>query len=125
MVVSPMTREIRRDLARLLVDTCTVERKTGEDFDPLTGQLVPVWATLYSGPCRVRPGSGREIDAGEESLAVHMFEVTVPWDVDGVAPEDVVTVDSVDADLGVLVVDDVTAGSLAAFRKLICRRRLE
>lgn len=128
MVAHPTVRAHRRDLTRLLVDTVTVKRKTGTTFDPNTGQNTPTYTTLHAAiPARVRPLSGTEVTAGEQSLAVHAYEVTVAWDTDGVAPEDVVDVTSGDGDLNgaSLIVEDTQAWSFAGHRKLICRLNLE
>lgn len=127
MVAEPYVRAIRRDIDRLLIDTCTIKRRTGESLNTASGALTPTFTQQYSGKCRVRPMTGREVEAGEEQLALHMFEITVPYDTDGIEPDDVVTVTSQDGDLNgaTLVVEDSAASTLAAFRKLICRRHLE
>lgn len=129
MVAHPTVRAHRRDLARLLIDTVTIKRESGTVFDPNTGQNTVTYTTLYSAvPARIKPMSGTEVTAGEQSLAVHAYEITVEWDTDDVRPEDIVeVVTSLDGDLSAanLIVEDTHAWSFAGHRKLICRLNLE
>lgn len=109
-------------------DTCTIRRETGTVFDPATGQNVPTYTTLYSGVgCHVRAQAGREVNAGEQALQLHLYHVIVPHTVIDVRPEDIVDVASADGDLdgASLVVDDTEAGSFAHRRTLVCRLNLE
>ena len=41
-----------------MVDTCLVERMTGDTTDPDTGVVTPAWSTVYTGPCRVQERGG-------------------------------------------------------------------
>jgi hypothetical protein len=71
-------------------DTCVVERKDGDPvFNDETGQLEQAWTTVYTGVCRVKPRSNREVDWGEREVSLHQYVAVLPWDAPAeVARED-------------------------------------
>ncbi len=83
----------RQAAERLLVDTCTIRRRTGEATDPETGVITPTYSPVYSGKCRMQQPTGmaREQDAGEAALLMLRFELQLPMSVAGVQADDEVT----------------------------------
>lgn len=66
---------------QLMVDTCTVERKTGSSFDETTGAVTGTWTTVYTGACHWKGGgSGSDTQHGEGEATLHRYEVRFPWD---------------------------------------------
>jgi hypothetical protein len=64
--------------ARML-DACTIQHPTGVTTDDLTGVVTAAYATVYTGPCRVKQsGNGSATDGGEVTVAVLNLEVHVP-----------------------------------------------
>lgn len=72
----------RNLVERLMVDTCTIVRTTGQTVGA-GGVITPTTATVYSGKCRVvvrtreRLG-GSWTDVGEEMRVVSRLELQVP-----------------------------------------------
>lgn len=56
----------------LMIDTCLVERYTGEVTDPLTGVVSEGWETVYEGVCKVQ---GRQAQASSPVAGGHVFTV--------------------------------------------------
>lgn len=58
----------------LMVDTCLIRRSTSVVTDDLTGQVTPIYATVYTGRCKVQTpsagGDGRRVDVGEVAVVV-------------------------------------------------------
>lgn len=78
----------------LMVDTCTVRRITSTTTNPDTGHVTPVYATVYTGACKVqaRSGSGSPSTLGEAGVIIAQMELHVPMSVTGVQPDDLVTI---------------------------------
>lgn len=93
-------QEIRRSAVgdRGYPDECTITRPgTGEGTtDPATGIWTPPAATVvYTGCCRVQGDTrtqGKIQEKGDEIVALHRYRAGVPWDVDQVLVDDVLTV---------------------------------
>lgn len=116
----------RRAAERLMVDECTIRRKTGEATDPNSGVITPTYgADLYSGKCRVqqRQAAGQEQNVGEAFVLVTRFEVQLPMSVTGLVEGDQITVtaSALDPDLvgRVFTVRDVAAKSHLTARRVI------
>lgn len=66
----------------LMVDTCTIRRKTGGSTDDLTGQTFPSYTTVYSGVCRVQTSGGgamgARVETGEVAVIVLRVELQLP-----------------------------------------------
>ena len=56
----------------LMIDSCVVERATGEVTDPLTGVVSEGWETVYEGVCKVQ---GRQAQASSPVAGGHVFTV--------------------------------------------------
>ena len=65
----------------LMVDTVRIRRKGGTPVpDPVTGELVYTYTTMYEGKCRLvlRSGITRDVDAQSQLLAVQGPRLDVP-----------------------------------------------
>lgn len=86
----------RRAAERLMVDTCTIRRRTGEATDPVSGEMTPTYDPVYSGKCRVQQSTGtaqaQAQEAGEANVLLTRFEVQVPMSVTGIQADDEVLV---------------------------------
>jgi hypothetical protein len=81
---------------RMMVDTCTIRRVTGTTTDDFSGTITPTYTTLYTGKCRLQQVTPRasRLDAGEDSVLLQPFELSVPIAVTGIEPGDQATVNS-------------------------------
>jgi hypothetical protein len=86
-----------------MVDTCTIRRRTGTSTDRDTGATIPVYATQYTGKCRVQQATAQaqQAEAGQDHLLLLRLEVQLPMSVTGLEVGDEVTIDTSahDADL--------------------------
>lgn len=85
-----------RELAEsLMVDTCTIERPSGDTTtDPNTGAVTPAApAQLYSGPCRfqIRSSAEERTDSGEQRFRLSSSVVKLPISATKYADGDLVT----------------------------------
>ena len=65
----------------LMVDTVRIRRRSGAPVpDPVTGDLVSSYTTIYEGKCRLvlRSGVVRDVDAQSQLLAVQGPRLDVP-----------------------------------------------
>lgn len=79
----------------LLVDACSIQRRTGGTFDPGTGTYGPGGGTtIYAGRCRVSPSPsmGQRVQVGEEAVVDQARWVFLPREATGVKVEDIVEV---------------------------------
>lgn len=110
----------------LFLDSCQIEEQT-VTTDPDTGVISDESPSLiYSGPCRVKPIRGADVEVAGAELQIYMYELQIPYDANGVDVENVVTVTSSDGDLDglELVVEEIpSAGTFTIFRRVVCRRR--
>lgn len=115
---------LRSMVSRFLVDTCTVTSPAATAFDPDDGYSDATGATVYTGPCRVaRPSGPQQVEAGEDTVTLGRFDVTLPWDTVALEVNQLVTVTaSGDPFLigRVLRVIDVQGMSDAPYRRLVC-----
>lgn len=79
----------------VMLDACTVTRAAGaEVYNPVTKTYTTPMATVYTGPCRVRPWRGNDEQAAETEVSVYRYQVRFPLTPN--APEirryDVVTI---------------------------------
>ncbi len=82
---------LQAEAESLMVDTVRIRRRSGSPLpDPVTGQLVYTFTTVYEGKCRLvlRSGVVRDVDAQSQLLAVQTPELHVPVTVSGVLPND-------------------------------------
>lgn len=69
----------------LMVDTCTLRRRSGETTDPDTGEVTGTYTDVYDGPCRVQQAgtqAGAE-EPGEAYVLMLRLEVQLPMSVTG------------------------------------------
>lgn len=76
--------QMRANAESLMVDTATVQRKTGATTDPDNKQRVPVWSTIATTPLRVirRTLQARSTEAGGQQLDQWQLELRAPWSLD-------------------------------------------
>jgi len=87
----------RRMAESLMVDSCTIRRRTGVTTNPTTGEVTPTFTVLYTGQkCRVqtRGNWGEAKDIGEAALVLLTVEVQLPISVAGVQVRDEITIDA-------------------------------
>lgn len=76
----------------LMVDDCAVLRKIGSAVDDDTGAEVDEFATVYTGPCRLRmntvTGGSASRQVGEQTVTTTRIEWQAPWHVDYVEVDD-------------------------------------
>lgn len=83
MLTDPELAGMRTASASALPDRCTITRSgTGQPiFDPVSGTYTgPVPVTVYTGPCRVRPGENveRDVQVGEMHETLGRYTATLP-----------------------------------------------
>lgn len=112
----------------LMVDECTVRRRTGETTDPLTGEVAPTYAVILTGQkCKVqtRGNWGESRDVGEAARVILSLEVHFPITVVALEVRDEITIDAAvhDPDLvgRVLRVKDLHHKSFATARRVMCQ----
>lgn len=90
---------------RLMLDTCSIKRLSGQVTDRETGVITSTYASVYAGKCKVqqqtRGGIPRPEDVGEAQVYLSRIEVHVPMSVTGIAADDIVTItaSALDVDL--------------------------
>lgn len=103
MSVDALLTRGRAAAEALMVDACTIERKTGESTSTTTGAVTPTYTTLYTGKCRIQQRSteARVEDNAEQYDRMLRLEVQLPMAVTGLKVDDRVTVTAsvYDADL--------------------------
>jgi len=83
---------------RDMIDTCTVRRASGSSADPETGVISAGHTTVYSGKCKVQqttPAATPTV-VGEAEVFIGQMQLHLPVSTAsaGVAPGDVVTIDT-------------------------------
>lgn len=107
----------------LMVDACTIRRKTGESTGA-GGVVTPTYSTLYTGKCRVQQdkAQAQQQDPGEAHVLMLRLEIQLPMSVTGLQAEDVVTITASahDADLvgRVFIVRDLAHASHKTARRV-------
>jgi hypothetical protein len=64
-----------------LVDTCIIERVTGESLNQTTGAVTKTYATVYTGPCRFQAAAANwagPTEVAEAALRLASFELQLP-----------------------------------------------
>lgn len=81
---------------RLMIDTCVIRRRTGEDTNPDTGAVTAVWDQVYAGPCKVGAGARAAVpetpEAGEHAFVVQRWLLHLPITVTEPTQGDLVTI---------------------------------
>jgi hypothetical protein len=91
----------------LMVDACTITRRTGQTTDDLTGAVTPATTTVYTGPCKVQTSGsgamGRRYDVAETTVVMLRLELHLPMATSAaVARGDLVTVTASATDPGLV-----------------------
>jgi hypothetical protein len=86
----------RQLVERLMVETCTVVRKTGETVGA-GGVITPITTTVYTGKCRIMVRTrerlgGSYTDVGEELRVLSRLELQVPISAPELFEADKVTI---------------------------------
>lgn len=86
-----------------MVDTCTIQRRTGQTEDEFSGVVTDTYVQVYAGRCRLQqPGSqAQQQDVGEASILLYRVELQLPISATGLQTGDLVTITASahDADL--------------------------
>lgn len=119
---------LRAEAEARMLDTCDIRYKTGNTTqDPNTGSEVPVYATRFSTPCRVKVGQGlavQDAEAGGRTVVTVRRELHIPVGSAAVEPYDIAVMTSVhetsDPTLAgaTLVLDGPAPGSQTTARRL-------
>lgn len=80
-----------------MTDACTSRREAATGHDDNTGETIPTWTDLYSGPCRlVQPASGSNsasrTTVGESEVLLQQPELHLPVGAVVLRPGDQVTI---------------------------------
>lgn len=112
---------------RLMTDSCTVQRKTGQSMSETTLVVTPTWNTLYTGKCRVKVDNAGDltVDVGARAGSVRDYIVSVPVSSTVFEVGDLVTVtasslDTTQAGLALRIVG-VLHGSQITARRFRCQ----
>lgn len=76
-----------------MVDTCTIERQTGETTNPDTGVVTPTVSEIYDGMCRFQQkgAQAQQEDAGQAYLLLQRAEIQLPVTATGIDVGDLIT----------------------------------
>jgi hypothetical protein len=118
----------------MTIQTTTVTGRAFADagtpaFNETTGAYTPAApTTVYTGKCRVKPRNlaDRVVDAGEQTVSLWPFQVSIPFAAIDVELDDLVTVTaSVDPSLvgRELRIRSVTRGTFVTARRLECEEQ--
>lgn len=80
----------------LMVDACTVGRQSGVFTDPITGQVVPTFVTVYAGKCKVQLTTSQASNptAGGHQFTVQGLRLDLPVAAGPVLVDDMVTLNA-------------------------------
>lgn len=80
----------------LMVDTCTIRRKSAPVTSTVDGTVTSTTTVLYDGPCRIQQSAAdaRTEDVGEAFVHLLRVEVQLPMSVVGLRVLDEVTCDT-------------------------------
>lgn len=112
---------------RLMTDTCTVGRLSGQVLNETTLVYANTYTTLYTGKCRIKENVAGDlsIDIGARAGSVRSYTVSVPMSAVVYAPDDLVTVTTSGLDPAqpaiTLRVLGVTHGSQITARRFHCQ----
>jgi hypothetical protein len=112
----------------LMVDTCTIQRRTGQTVDHLTAAVTPTYTLKYSGKAKVQTAGagamGRRYDVGQVAEVMVRLELHLPIvGSETIARGDLVTITAsvLDAALvgRVMRVHDLSHKSFATARRFL------
>jgi hypothetical protein len=127
MNASDLLAQGRAAAEALMVDSCTIRRRTGDTTNLTTGAVTPTYSVLYAAQkCRVQTngGWGEPRDIGEAALVLLTLQVQLPIAVTGLRKGDEITIDTSvhDPDLvgRVVRIKDLHHKSHATSRRVMC-----
>ena len=123
---------MRADQARIMTDTVTIRRPDRIEWDG-AAEVAVLGDLVYTGPGVVQSATALTVGqqlAGAQAVSLAALVVKVPWDVTGVRPDDIITVDICDTDpdlVGRRVVVEAAQGNgwSLTCRRILCRLNLE
>lgn len=67
---------------QLMVDACIIEAEGDRDTDRQNGEVTQTWATVYSGPCRLKKSTamGERTTSGEGQVVILRPQLHLPID---------------------------------------------
>lgn len=126
---APFLARGRADAEALMVDTCTIRRKSAPVTSTVDASVSWTYTTIYAGKCRfqMRDGDARTEDEGEAFVHLLRVEVQLPMAVAGLRVLDEVTCDTstLDPDLPgrVLLIRDLAHKTHATARRVRTEER--
>jgi hypothetical protein len=125
-VISGALPAMRAQAESLMVDACVIDRPTGETLNETTGQMVPTFADVYTGKCRLQDVGTQagSPNAGEHQFVVVGHVVQLPIDATVYEIGDRVRMTVVTLDPALVghpfTVTSLATKSHATMRRLIC-----
>ena len=115
---------LRTMVAGFLTDTCTIRRPGRPAYDREQGiDVITAGDAVYAGACRLRPAGGaRVVAVGEGLTTLRMYDLTLPWDTEGIQVDQVVTLEASNDPHIVdrtFTVTDVMGGTDGAYRRCL------
>lgn len=81
--------------ARLMVDACTIQRRTGSTPIGDSGDTTPTYITIYTGICKMQQAGAafaRPADVGQAELFLTRMSLHVPVTAPVAQPDDLLTI---------------------------------
>lgn len=119
--------QLRMQAESLMTEQCLIERQTGTAYNADLHTDKPVWQTVYTGKCRIRPVSGVPAASLAELFGQEINSLaqlgTLPIDVTNVRADDRLTITAADTDPGQVgcqyTIQAVSTGALAVARRFV------
>lgn len=94
MSANTITLRGRGAAEKLMVDACTIKRRSGSTVDPETGIITPTYSTIYTGKCRLKlpTATARPLVVGEAQEFTQHPTLSLPALTTGVEIDDLVTI---------------------------------
>lgn len=73
-------------------DACVIKRFATNVLNQTTGVYEPTYSTIYTGPCLIRPAAPSLTQAGQELVATHGYDLSLPYTEILELPEDLVDI---------------------------------
>lgn len=106
-------------------DSCVIKRHVAGPgvLNQSTGVYAPSYTTIYTGPCLIRPAAPSLTQAGQELVATHGYDLSLPYTEILELPEDLVDITaSTDAFLvgKQFVIGNIEGDTYITNRKIPC-----
>lgn len=73
-------------------DACVIKRFATNVLNQTTGVYEPTYSTIYTGSCLIRPAAPSLTQAGQELVATHGYDLSLPYTEILELPEDLVDI---------------------------------